>query len=154
MRAVNNTRPLFMVSIGNLVSMFAIIVPLMLTLGLTGYAIGMGAAVAIQIAQRGYYLRKLFKGFRLFGHLVRAMAPSLPAAALVLGVRVVAGGDRTPLRAAAELALYLVATAVFTWLFERELLREILGYMKGRGGGIRTKAQDLPQTAPREPSRA
>jgi PST family polysaccharide transporter len=153
MRAVNNTKPLFLVSLGNLASMLVITVPLMFALGLPGYAIGMAAALVIQIGQRYYFLSRLFEGFNVIGHLVRAMAPTVPAAAIVLGLRLVTGGGRSPLRAAAELALYLVATALFTWIFEREFIREILGYVRGRGG-VRTKAQVLRQTAPREPSRA
>ena len=153
MRAVNNTRPLFIVSLGNLASALVITIPLMFWLGLTGYAIGMGAALLIQIVQRGYYLRRLFSGFELMRHFLRAMAPSLPAAGIVLLERFLVGGGHTPARAIAELVVYLAATGAFTWLFERDLLREILGYVRGKGG-IRTKAQALPQTAPREPSRA
>jgi len=153
MRAVNDTRPLFVVSIGNLASMLVITVPLMIAFGLTGYAIGMAAALAIQIAQRGYFLRRLFSGFSLVGYILRAMAPTAPAAGLVLALRLVAPGDRGAVRAVAELALYLVATGVFTWIFEREFMRELLGYLRGRGG-LRTKAQDLQQTAPQAPSRA
>ena len=160
MRAVNNTRPLFVVSLGNLASALAITIPLMFWLGLTGYALGMGIALLIQIAQRGYYLGRLFSGFNVMRHFARAMAPSLPAAGIVLLERYLVGGGRTPARAVAELVAYLVATGFFTWVFERELLREIAGYLRGRGG-IRTKAeagvataQPLPQTAPREPSRA
>jgi O-antigen/teichoic acid export membrane protein len=153
MRAVNNTRPLFVVSLGSLASMALLTVPLMFAFGLTGYAIGMAAALAIQIGQRYYYLGRLFEGFGVMTHLFRAMAPMVPSAALVLGLRLVAGGDRSPARAVAELVLYLVATAVFTWIFERDFLRELGGYLRGRGG-IRAKAQALPQTAPREPSHA
>jgi O-antigen/teichoic acid export membrane protein len=152
MRAVNNTRPLFVVSLGNLASALAITIPLMLAFGLTGYAIGMAAALLIQIAQRYWYLTRLFAGFNVLGHLARAMAPTAPAAAIVLAVRALPGG-RPPVRAAAELVLYVVATAGFTWLLEREFLREIIGYLRGRGG-VRTKAQAPPQTEPREPSRA
>lgn len=154
MRAVNDTRPLFVVALGNLASMFVLTVPLMIAFGLTGYAIGMGSALAIQILQRAYFLRRLFKGFSLIRYFLRAIAPTVPSAGLVLVVRLVAGGDRTPLRAAAELALYLLATIVFTVIFEREFLREILGYMRGGGGGLRTKAQDPPRKGPPEPSRA
>jgi O-antigen/teichoic acid export membrane protein len=153
MRAVNNTRPLFIVSLGNLASMALLTIPLMFAFGLTGYAIGMASALAIQIVQRYYFLGKLFRGFDVKAHLARAIAPSVPSAALVLGARLLAGGARSPARAVAELVLYLVATAFFTWVFEREFLRELGGYLRGRGG-LRAKAQALPQTAPREPSRA
>jgi PST family polysaccharide transporter len=154
MRAVNNTRPLFVVSLGNLASMALLTVPLMFAFGLTGYAIGMAAALVIQIAQRYYFLARIFKGFDVTRHLARAVAPVVPSAGLVLALRLVAGGHRSAPRAAAELGLYLVATAAFTWVFEREFLKELFGYVRGRGGGLRTRAQAPPQTAPREPSRA
>ena len=153
MRAVNNTRPLFVVSLGNLASMALLTVPLMFAFGLTGYAFGMGGALLIQIAQRYFYLGRLFAGFSVTAHLFRSIAPSVPAAGAVLGLRLLTGGDRSPARAVAELAFYLVVTAFFTWVFEREFLRELGDYLRGRGG-IRAKAQVPPQTAPRAPSRA
>jgi hypothetical protein len=125
----------------------------MFELGLTGYAAGAATAVVVQIIQRGYYLRRLFPGYNAIGHVIRAITPSVPPALLVLLLRLVYGGDRTPARAIVELVLYIMATIVCTWLFERRLLREIVGYLRG-GGGLRSKAQALPQTAPREPSRA
>ena len=33
--------------------------------------------------------------------------------------------------AVAELALYVAVTVVATWAFERRLLREVLGYLRG-----------------------
>ena len=45
---------------------------------------------AFQLVLRGYYLRRLFRGFRILRQLARAVAPTIPAAALVLGVRGVA----------------------------------------------------------------
>ena len=159
MRAVNNTKPLFVASLVNLAAFAAVTLPLMLTLGLTGYAIGVGAGVGIQTLLRGWYMGRLFPDFNPLRHMVRAIAPSVPAAAVVLAVRLIGSGHRTPARAIAELVLYAVATVLATLYFERALLREIGGYLRGQGG-IRTKAnapataQALPRTAPREPSRA
>jgi hypothetical protein len=42
------------------------------------------------------------------------------------------GGSRTPGRALAELALFVVATVLCTWVAERRLLREVIGYLRGR----------------------
>jgi O-antigen/teichoic acid export membrane protein len=154
MRAVNRTRPMFVGSLVNLATFFVAIVPLMIAFGLTGYAAGLAVATVTQLAVRAYYLRDLFHGFKIMRHVLRAIAPSLPAAGVVLLLRLVAGGDRTLPRALAEVALYLAVTALATYYFERRLLIELLGYLRGRGGGIRTMAQALPQTGPQEPSRA
>jgi O-antigen/teichoic acid export membrane protein len=141
MRAVNDTKPIFYVALGNLITFFVITVPLIIVLGLTGFALGMAAITVIQIGMRGYFLRRLFKDFRITTHLVRAIAPSIPAAGAILLLRLVVPAGRTPSRAVAEVVLYAVVTAVATWFFEREFLREIGGYMRGRGGGIRTRAK-------------
>ena len=154
MRAVNRTRPMFIGSLVNLGTFFVAIVPLMIAFGLTGYAAGLAVATVTQLAVRAYYLRRLFHGFQITRHVIRAIAPSLPAAGLVLLVRLLADGHRTLPRALAEVALYLLVTVLATYYFERRLLTELVGYMRGRGGGIRTKAQALPQTGPQEPSRA
>jgi O-antigen/teichoic acid export membrane protein len=153
MRAVNRTRPIFVASLVGLVTFAVATVPLMIAVGLTGYAAGMALSVLVQLFVRGYFLRRLFPGFRTVKHYARAIAPSGPAAAGVILARLLIGGDRTLARALAELALYVAVTIVATWYFERGLLAEMLGYVRGEGG-IRTKAQALRRTGPREPSRA
>ena len=132
MRATNNTRPLFVAALLDVAVFMAVLVPATITLGVTGYMIGFGAAMAVQIAARTYFMRTLFEEFSLARHSWRAIAPVLPPTALILGVRLVAGGDRTPGRAIAELALYIVATAGLTYVFERRLITELVGYLRGR----------------------
>jgi O-antigen/teichoic acid export membrane protein len=153
MRAVNRTRPIFYGSLLNVAVFLVATLPLMIAFGLTGYAAGMALGVVLHICLRAFFLRRLFPGFRLARHFLRAIAPSVPAAAAVLLLRLLVGGDRSLARALGELALYAVVTIVSTLYFERGLLTEMAGYLRGRGG-IRTRAQDLPRTAPREPSRA
>src|SRR4051794_6384996 len=140
MRAVNRTRPMFMASIVNLVVMLALTIPLMAAYGVTGYAIGMGGSVLVQILQRMYYLRQLFHGFRATTHLLRAIAPSVPAAGAVLLLRLAVGDGRGLGWVVAELVLYIVTTLGATWLFERDLIAEMAGYLRG-GGGLRAKAE-------------
>ena len=55
----------------------------------------------------------------------------MPAVLAVLGVRALVG-DGSLAVAVAELALYVAVTVVATWGFERRLLREVLGYLRGR----------------------
>jgi O-antigen/teichoic acid export membrane protein len=140
MRAVNRTRPMFMASIVNLVVMLSLTIPLMAAYGVTGYAIGMGGSVLVQILQRMYYLRQLFHGFRATSHLLRAVAPSVPAAGAVLLLRLAVGDGRGLGWVIAELVVYIVTTIGATWVFERDLIAEMAGYLRG-GGGLRAKAE-------------
>ncbi|MDX6638790.1 MAG: lipopolysaccharide exporter, partial [Solirubrobacterales bacterium] len=93
MRAVNDTRPLFIASLINLASFVVFMVPALLLFGLTGYALAMGASTLIQLAARAYFLRRIFPGFAALVHISRAIAPSLPAAAVVLAMRLVVNGN-------------------------------------------------------------
>lgn len=107
-------------------------IPLMYSEGLTGYAIGMGAAMIVDLGARTYFLTKLFSGLSMLRHAARAIAPSVPAVAVVLAVRLVEPDERTLPIALGELVLYAAVTAVLTWFAERELLREMLGYVRSR----------------------
>ncbi|MDQ3936191.1 MAG: oligosaccharide flippase family protein [Actinomycetota bacterium] len=130
-RAVNDTRPIFVSSVVNLVGFAVIAAPLIVWLGLPGFPIGFGAMTVLNLITRTYFLRRLFEGFGMLRHTWRAVVPSIPAAAVVLAVRVIPG-DRPLARALAELALYVVATLAFTVVFERRLLREIWSYLRRR----------------------
>jgi O-antigen/teichoic acid export membrane protein len=152
-RAVNDTKPIFYVSAASLITFFVVMIPLMLTLGLTGYALGMAVVAVIQLVMRGYFLRRLFgSGFKLRHHFVRAIAPSVPAAGSVLLLRQVDGGLDMTASTLLELGVYALVTIAATWLFERDLIKEMLGYMRGRGGGVRTRAQAMPQAASPTPA--
>jgi hypothetical protein len=63
-------------------------------------------------------------------HAARAIAPTVPAVAAVLGVRALVG-DGSLAMAIGQPALYGAVTVIATWAFERPLLREVLGYLRG-----------------------
>jgi O-antigen/teichoic acid export membrane protein len=132
MRATNRTRPLFMASLFDVGVFLAVSLPATLELGLTGYAIGFATATAVQILVRAHYLHSLFSGFSVARQAVRAVAPIAPAAALVLAVRALAGGEGSAALTAAELAGYAITTVACTYLFERKLVDELAGYLRGR----------------------
>jgi O-antigen/teichoic acid export membrane protein len=134
-RAVNDTRPLFVGSLINLAGFLVLCLPLIIWLGLPGFPIGFGAMTVISVAARGYYLARLFHGFKMVRHLIRAVTPSIPAAGVVLLTRLIPG-DRPAARAVAELALYCVATVGFTLLFERRLLREMWSYLRQQSAPV------------------
>jgi len=132
MRAVGDTRPLFVGAVVNLLSFAAVALPAILALGLTGWAIGIAAATVAQLAVKAYYMRRMFPRFTILVQRGRAAAPTLPAVGLVLLVRAGFPGEPTLARAVAELALFLATTAACTALLERRLVGEILGYLRGR----------------------
>ncbi len=129
-RARGDTRPMAVTNIVSTIAFLAAAIPLTSAHGLDGFAIAIAINTAVLLIARSFYLVTLFDGFDMFRHIARAIAPSLPAVALILAVRVVETGQRTLGLALAELALYIAATVAATWLFERSLLREVLGYLR------------------------
>ena len=128
-RALERTRPMAVAATAAAVT-FVACIPLIYEYGLKGVGWAVMAQMIAHVSVRAFYLRRLFRGFALGRHAVRAILPTVPAAGAVLLVRVLAEGERTLLRAGGELALYLVLTVVFTWVFERRLLAEAVGYLR------------------------
>jgi O-antigen/teichoic acid export membrane protein len=129
-RANDNTRPIAVV---NTLLMFVFLgtaIPLTLDDGLDGYALGMAIVTAVGVIARLYYISRLFPGFRAITHMLRAVAPTVPAAGSVLLLRALEDGGRSGGLIAGELALYVGVTAVATLAFERPLVREILAYLR------------------------
>jgi hypothetical protein len=94
----------------------------------------MAVALLVDLAVRDHYLRSLFSDFHLLPHLTRAVLPVVPAVALVLGLRLIEHGtQRTLSLAIGEFCLYAVATIASTLFFERSLIGELRGYLRGRG---------------------
>jgi O-antigen/teichoic acid export membrane protein len=129
-RAVGETRPIALVVAVTALVFCVTAIPLLLVYGLPGYAAGIGAMTLVSLALRGYYVARLFPGFEVFGYVLRALAPTAPAALLVLAVRGLESGPRTLQMAIGELVLYVAVTAALTVWLERSLLREAIGYLR------------------------
>jgi O-antigen/teichoic acid export membrane protein len=129
-RAVGDTRPIAINGIASLVTFVVLAIPGMLLWGLTGYAVAICAMLTVQLVVRTYFLSRLFSGFRVLRHSLRALVPSVPAVAVILAVRLFESGDRSPGMVVAELCLYALVTVAATWLMERTLLREMFGYLR------------------------
>jgi PST family polysaccharide transporter len=129
-RAVGETRPIAVVVVVTALVFCATAIPLLLLLGLSGFAIGIGVMTAVALALRSYYVARLFPGFEVFGYVLRALAPTVPAALLVLAVRALESGPRTLQMALGELVLYVAVTGALTVWLERSLLREAIGYLR------------------------
>lgn len=131
-RARDETRPIGVVAIWNVVVFVTVAIPLLILEGLSGFAIGMGVTTAVALIQRTYYLTRLFPGFAIVQHSLRAMAPTVPAVLATLGVRALESGARGGGDAVLELFVYLAVTAAATLVFERALIREVMGYVGRR----------------------
>jgi PST family polysaccharide transporter len=148
MAAVDRTRPMAVSGVVQLVVFAAVTAPFMFAWDLEGYVAGMSVAVAIDIAVRTHYLRQLFGGFKVVAHSVRAIAPVVAPAALILAIRSADLVDRTAAVAVAELALYSVAVVASIWTLERALLTELLGYLRGSRRGLVTARGDGATSLP------
>jgi O-antigen/teichoic acid export membrane protein len=130
MRAVNRTRPIFIAALLDLGVFFVVSLPAMLEFGLAGYAAGFAATTLVQICLRAHYMSRLLPGFNLLRQLTRSVAPAIPPLLLVLLARWAVPGDRTLARAVSELALYVGVTVAVTFVLERRLVTELLGYLR------------------------
>lgn len=132
MRATDRTRPIAVAAIASMVTFVAVGLPLLIAYGLTGLAVGIALQTAANVCFRIYYLHQLFSDFSYLRQAMRAVAPVLPAVAVVFAARALESGERTAAMAGAELLAYLLAAVVATWLLEGRLLREAVGYIARR----------------------
>jgi PST family polysaccharide transporter len=132
-RALDDTRPIAVNSLAIMGSFLVVGVPLLYALELDGYALCVLLVTAVGLVTRATYLARLFEGFHMVTHGLRAMWPIVPAVAAVAAVRLLAGdGHRSAGRAIGELALFGAVAALSTWWAERALIREALGYVRRR----------------------
>jgi O-antigen/teichoic acid export membrane protein len=133
LRAVNKTRPIFVSSVFNLVTYLGVAIPGILLFGLAGYAAAFTVSTIVQIGIRGYYMSRFFRGFNVLRQMARGLAPAVPPALIVLGIRALAPGPRTLGQVIVELVAFVVSAVGFTYVLERRLIVEMAGYLRGRG---------------------
>jgi O-antigen/teichoic acid export membrane protein len=131
-RARGDTKPVGLAAAIAIVAFVAVALPLLATDGLRGLALATLIVEGVNFAVRMVFLRRLFPSFRFLRHTARALLPSVPAVAVVVGLRAAFGDEGTLAAALAMLALYVVTTLAITALFERRLLREIAAYVRRR----------------------
>jgi O-antigen/teichoic acid export membrane protein len=131
-RARGETRPIAVVTAITFGGACAFALPLLVADGLDGFAIGLVAMNVATLVARWHYVRRLFPEIGVARYMARALAPTVPAVATVLGVRLVETGPRTIGLALGELAAYVAVTIAATLLFERRLLTEVWGYLRLR----------------------
>ena len=130
LRATGKTKPLFLAAVLDLGVFFAVVIPGMIAFGLTGYAAGFAATTVVQVGLRGWYMARMFPGYNVFRQLFRGILPVIPAAGLILAIRVLGPDQRSPGRALAEFTAYACVTVAATYLFERRLIHELVGYLR------------------------
>lgn len=130
-RAIGRTKPFATTAVATCVAFLVTCVPLLLADGLRGLAIGSVALGIVQMLFRVHYLRELFPRFSWWKQAARATTPVLPATAAVLGARL-AFGDLGAIGEAGLVVAFVVLTGLATAWFERDLLGEALGYIRGR----------------------
>jgi len=135
-RARGETRPLAIASILTALAFVMLGLPLLFEFGLRGFAAAVGVQMLVNVGIRSFYLRRLFDGFVFFRHALRAIWPTVPAAATVLLLRVAESGDRHLRYALFEGVVYVAVTCVVTWRAERTLLTEVVGYVRGRPAAV------------------
>jgi O-antigen/teichoic acid export membrane protein len=135
LRALDQTRPIAVIGAVNVIAFGCVTVPLMIVGGMRGFALGWLVLGGTTLTVRTYYLKRLFPGFSMIRHSLRAMLPCAPAVAGVLASRAIGGSPRTAVAALAEVMGYVGIVAAASVVCERALLREVLGYLRRRTAG-------------------
>jgi O-antigen/teichoic acid export membrane protein len=130
-RALARTKPIAVVNVVLLIGVLGIAVPLLIAYGLDGYAAGMAAATGVMIVVRLFFLIRIFPALDVVSHVARAFAPTVLAVCVVLGSRVAFGLDHSLGPVIAQSVLFIVIVLVATLRSERELFREVVGYLRG-----------------------
>jgi O-antigen/teichoic acid export membrane protein len=133
-RAVGDTKPVAVYAWIGLLGWAAGPVPLLLADGLRGYGIGLFVVALLNLVVRAHFMRRFFPGFAIWRHALRAIAPTVPAVGAVLLLRLVESPARPFGLVVGEVAVYVGVTAAATWLTERALLREAIGYLRRSRG--------------------
>lgn len=135
-RALDDTRPIAVATTTQAIAFLAT-VPLFYLEGFRGFAASVVLMVLAELVVRGFFLRRIFVGFGLGRHALRSIVPVLPAVGLVLALHELGGQDtHTAGGTALTLAAYVAAVAAATWVFERALLREAVGYLRRQRAGV------------------
>jgi O-antigen/teichoic acid export membrane protein len=130
LRALNHTRPMATISLLDAAAFLLVTTPLLIEFGLPGFAAGALFAEVVRLSARSFYLKRLFSSLGVIRHMIRAFAPVVPGIAVVLLARLLEPGARTQVTAIAELAAYGLVIVAATVVLERDLLREIWGYLR------------------------
>lgn len=135
-RALGNTKPIAVAGAVMAIGCVGIATPLLLNEGLVGFAVGYGMALLILTVVRIFYISRLFPLPLVLRNIARGMGPGVVAFLITGGARLaIDQGERTETAAMAEVVLFSVVTIGLTFFLERNLLGEVLAYLRKRGAG-------------------
>jgi O-antigen/teichoic acid export membrane protein len=104
-------------------------IPLMYSYHLVGLGVAFALGEVAAFVVRGVWIARFFVGARIVPQLLRGFAPTAIAAAPILAGRALLGPEHTLAVAIAVFAVYVAATVFWTWVLERPLLSEAVGYL-------------------------
>ena len=133
LQALGRTKPMALNGLSSVVVFAVVTAPMLIVLGVDGYALGMAVTILVDLVIRSHFLAQVFPEFRITSLLLRAVFASVPAVGAVLVMRLLEG-ERGAELVVAELLVYVLLTAAVTWRLERPLLSEIIGYLRRSGG--------------------
>ena len=129
-RAVGRTRPQTVYAIVGLATFLAVPLPLLFARGATAFAWGLFAVNLVAGAMRWGYIKQLIPGVQVANFIARAVIPpALSAGLLILARRQLnlSTGLGTMI---SELVIFVAVYALFTYLLEKALIQEALGYLR------------------------
>jgi len=129
-RAIGRTRPQTVYAVVGLVTFLAVPLPLLFARGATAFAWGLFAVNVVAGAMRWAYMKQLIPAVKIASFIGRAVVPPAVAAAPVLLLRQQLNPPHSLGTMMAEIVLFVAVYAGTTFLLERELLREALGYLR------------------------
>jgi O-antigen/teichoic acid export membrane protein len=129
--ARGDTRPIAVQSLILAAFFLAVGMPAIFIAGLDGLAFTMIVLLFVGLAVRVVYLRRMFPGFRMGPHALRAMLPALAGVACAALIRLVSPLSADVAEAALEFGVFVAVVGFTTVVFERSLLREVIGYLTG-----------------------
>lgn len=130
-RARGESRPQAVESAFMAAAFLGLAVPGLFLYGFEGFVAGRIATSLVMLVVRRTYVRRLFADVELGGLALRGFAPVAGAAAATLALRELLDPGTLP-----ELAAFGLLTAALTWAMERDLLRELVVYVRGRGTAV------------------
>ncbi len=141
-RARGKTMPLAIAAVASTITFLAVGIPLLFAHGLTGLAVGIAAQCAVHLAFRAWYLSRLFEASASSPTRYGRCCPRFRRSSRAGGACARDGGARSASDALAELIGYVVLSALATWLLERGLVREAIGYLMARASRPAPAAPD------------
>jgi O-antigen/teichoic acid export membrane protein len=133
-RAHGDTRPPAVEGMVAAAAFVMLAIPGLALWGVAGFVWGRMLGVAIALAVRWVYVRRLLPGVRVVDIVAGALIPLAPAVAAVVALRLALwGGDRTAAQAFAEVVLFLALFGAGALRRERALLSELRSARLGAG---------------------